>query len=100
MQKWDATKRQESGKKAARYKYKPLTSSRNHLFNSITYTLQPGQATIQNKVKYAVVHNEGLKAGRGKGFIMPKRQFIGESAELTKQVGIKIEQELKIILYK
>lgn len=33
---------------------------------------------------YAKVHNEGLKAGRGKGFTMPKRQFIGNSEKLNK----------------
>lgn len=34
-------------------------------------------------VPYAAVHNEGLKASRGKGFKMPKRQFIGHTDQLT-----------------
>jgi phage gpG-like protein len=37
-----------------------------------------GIAFVMNQ-PYARVHNEGLKAGRGKGFTMPKRQFIGAS---------------------
>lgn len=35
-------------------------------------------------VPYAAVHNEGLKAGRGKGFKMPQRQFMGHTEELAK----------------
>lgn len=33
-------------------------------------------------VPYARVHNEGLRAGRGSGFQMPKRQFVGDTKEL------------------
>jgi phage gpG-like protein len=40
-----------------------------------------GIAFVMNQ-PYARVHNEGLKAGRGKGFTMPKRQFIGQSRVL------------------
>ena len=32
---------------------------------------------------YASVHNFGLRAGRGKGFIMPKRQFTVSYTHLT-----------------
>jgi phage gpG-like protein len=38
---------------------------------------------------YAEVHNEGLQAGRGAGFIMPKRQFIGRSKDLDARVEKK-----------
>jgi len=38
---------------------------------------------------YMRVHNEGLKAGRGKGFTMPKRQYIGTSATLNKIIHDK-----------
>jgi phage gpG-like protein len=37
-----------------------------------TITLQ----TDEDTGVYGQVHNEGLKAGRGKGFTMPKRQFM------------------------
>lgn len=33
-------------------------------------------------IDYAATHNYGLRAGRGKGFRMPKRQFIGNSKQL------------------
>lgn len=33
-------------------------------------------------VGYAKVHNEGLRAGRGIGFQMPKRQFMGQTKKL------------------
>jgi len=34
-------------------------------------------------VPYAIVHNEGLRAGRGAGFQMPKRQYMGQTNELS-----------------
>ena len=43
---------------------------------------------------YARVHNEGLRAGRGKGFQMPKRQFIGDSPEVYKITNEIMEREL------
>ena len=42
-------------------------------------------------VVYAKVHNEGLKAGRGRGFIMPKRQFVGQDKKLTLRQQIIIK---------
>lgn len=36
--------------------------------------------------KYARVHNEGLRAGRGKGFKMPKRQFVGFSRVMNDKI--------------
>jgi len=38
---------------------------------------------------YMKVHNEGGRAGRGNGFTMPKRQFIGESDYLKQQIKRK-----------
>ena len=51
---WKKTKRQEAGSP-----YKPLTSERNHLMNSIDAVPAPGQVTIVNPVPYARIHNEG-----------------------------------------
>lgn len=52
-------------------------------------------------LEYERVHNEGLRAGRGKGFKMPKRQFVGESQVLTDRIKKKaqtlITQHLKSI---
>ena len=39
---------------------------------------QSGGIAFVFNMNYARVHNEGLQAGRGKGFTMPKRQFIGQ----------------------
>ena len=50
-----------------------------------------------SKEPYGRVHNEGLRAGRGKGFIMPKRQFMGESEELNALIISEIERKLKQI---
>lgn len=76
-------------------KQKTTGSSRNQsatlvqsgtLRRAVINSLQ--QATfklIQFEVKdvaYAKVHNEGLRAGRGVGFQMPKRQFMGQTKKL------------------
>lgn len=97
LKKWKPAKRTGQGKKADG-RYGTLLSSRNHLYNSIDYVPGDAKVTIQNKVPYAAVHNEGLKAGRGKGFTMPKRQFIGESKELTDKIKNKIETEIDKII--
>lgn len=97
LHKWKVSKR--IGKaKGAKGKYKTLLSGRNHLFNSIEYVVSDSIVVIENKVPYAAVHNEGLRAGRGKGFQMPQRQFIGDSQELTEAIQGMIETELTKIL--
>ena len=53
--------------------------------------------SFSSKVPYGRVHNEGLRAGRGKGFIMPKRQFMGYSEELNQLIIDKLESKLKQI---
>lgn len=97
LHKWKVSKR--IGKiKGAKGKYKTLMSGRNHLYNSIEYTVSDAEVVIRNSVPYAAVHNDGLRAGRGKGFQMPRRQFIGESQELTADIEEMIETELTKIL--
>lgn len=49
---------------------------------------------IGNANKYAKVHNDGLRAGRGRGFIMPKRQFIGDSYNMFQKMDRKLKQRL------
>jgi phage gpG-like protein len=58
--------------------------------SNLSYTL-----VVENE--YARVHNEGLKAGRGKGFIMPKRQFIGNTQRLNDKLLKKIQQKTRHI---
>ncbi|MEM1369264.1 MAG: phage virion morphogenesis protein [Cyanobacteria bacterium P01_H01_bin.15] len=43
---------------------------------------------------YMKVHNKGGKAGRGRGFQMPKRQYVGKSAELERRIQRKAAQFL------
>lgn len=49
-----------------------------------------GKATYGSTLKYAPVHNAGLRAGRGRGFQMTKRQFVGQSAKLDRKFQRRI----------
>lgn len=100
LKKWKPAKRLSLGRKEARFNSKTLLSGDDHLFNSIAYVPGFAQVKIVNPVEYAKVHNEGLKAGRGKGFIMPKRTFIGKSHELDVKVEDKIDSEVSKIIHK
>lgn len=51
-------------------------------------------------LEYERVHNEGLRAGRGKGFQMPKRQYIGDSDVLRQRIDAKVKQYLNNLLKK
>ena len=56
------------------------------------------RVTIGSKGKaavYAGVHNYGLKAGRGKGFKMAKRQFLGQSHTTDKRIVNLIKKKIK-----
>ncbi|MCD8177296.1 MAG: phage virion morphogenesis protein [Tannerellaceae bacterium] len=46
------------------------------------------------KVAYAEVHNEGGKSGRGKGFQMPQRQFMGHAEELEEKITERFKKKL------
>jgi len=94
--------------------YGILHSKRDHLFSSIQSVPGDGEVRIINEVPYAEVHNTGgiqyvrphkrtSKKGnrynvRDHSYRMPKRQFIGESAELNEKVQNIIETELTKIL--
>lgn len=52
-------------------------------------------AAGNDKVPYAQVHNEGGRAGRGAGFDMPQRQFMGEAEELERQLTRRIETYMR-----
>lgn len=43
-------------------------------------------------VPYAAVHNDGLRAGRGVGFDMPQRKFMGDTESLRKKQREVIKQ--------
>lgn len=50
---------------------------------------------ILTDVPYASVHNNGERAGRGKGFKMPKRQFVGYSGKLNRKIISKFDVTIK-----
>lgn len=50
---------------------------------------------ISTDVPYARVHNNGERSGRGRGFKMPKRQFIGYSGKLNRQIIAFLDKNIK-----
>lgn len=63
------------------------TSLRLATFDKIEFLIDGGT------IPYAKVHNDGERAGRGAGFQMPKRRFIGDTKELRKkQVDIIVKE--------
>ena len=79
----------------ARTNRKILTGDSGDLRRSIKADYEKNEVRIYSDKVYARVHNEGLPAGRGKGFTMPKRQFIGSSKELENKVKKTIQREFK-----
>ena len=90
---WEEVERRKEGTKA--YKYATPANRTRHIFigsgsgilrRAVINSLQ--KATFElihfevKDVVYAKVHNEGLRAGRGLGFQMPKRQFMGQTRKL------------------
>lgn len=102
-EKWQEVQRRQSHTKAYRYSSsakrsrKILTGSTGNLGRSIQYKAMSGKVEIFSDVEYAAVHNFGLRAGRGSGFTMQKRQFIGESDELNDIIKEEINNQLSKI---
>ena len=112
--KWKEVQRRTPGTKANTYaaKHHPaqttrkiLTGDTGDLGRSIeireaangTVTIWTNPSTFGSKEPYGRVHNEGLRAGRGSGFTMPRRQFMGEHPELNELIVKKLEEKLKQI---
>jgi phage gpG-like protein len=55
-------------------------------------------AAFTSKEPYGRVHNEGLRAGRGSGFTMPRRQFIGDHAKLRAAITDELQKKLSEII--
>lgn len=70
----------------------------NHMRDSFIKSISNKRVVIRNTKTYANVHNEGLKAGRGKGFVMPKRQFAGHSHTLDIKMDRMIERTINKIM--
>jgi len=101
-EKWQEVKRRlqpaKKGYKKAGSRRKILSGETGNLGRSIQYDAQKRQVVIHSDLLYAAVHNFGLKAGRGAGFTMPKRQFIGDDKELNEIVKTEIEKQITKIL--
>ena len=101
---WRRTKRQnnprmtKAGKTTAASSYGPLLSSRRHLSRSNEKIVRDGQVTIVNRVPYAAVHNDGGRAGRQHKTEIPRRQFIGPSETLDRQIIGMIRTDLDKLL--
>lgn len=112
--KWKEVQRRQPGSKAYKYnaKHHParttrkiLTGDTGDLSRSIeireakngSVTIWTNPSAFGSKEPYGRVHNEGLRAGRGSGFTMPRRQFMGEDPELDALIVSKLEEKLKQI---
>jgi len=101
LQKWEEVKRRMdpkiTGAKATR---KILTGDTADLGESIQQkNAANGEVTIYSDKEYAGAHNEGTNnAGRRRNVTIPKRQFIGHSAELDKEVTDELKRKLDIII--
>jgi phage gpG-like protein len=58
-------------------------------------TTRGNQVDFEFPLAYMRVHNEGGKTGRGAGFQMPKRQYVGPSAYLEAKIQAKVLALLK-----
>jgi phage gpG-like protein len=65
---------------------------RNSIGARINYARS--EVVFTSSLPYAKVHNEGGKAGRGKGFSMPKRQFIGHHPVIDKKIVLIIREDI------
>ncbi len=99
LKQWKPSKRIGKAKGPAGSR-KTLFGETKNLYNSTHHRTQEGTAIVYNDCPYAEVHNEGLHAGRGAGFTMPRRQFIGDSKELTEKTDKILDDEFFKILNK
>jgi len=89
--KWAPRKKDGGGTRGSR---RGLLVDTNELQKSIGYEAIPGQVAIGTDKVYAQVNNEGGRAGRGAGFIMPKRQFMGNSPEIDNEIEKYLDDEM------
>lgn len=97
-QAWPAAKLDKTGKR----RRGSLMVQSAALMNSVRVAEVAPERVVwsagNEKVPYAQVHNEGGRAGRGAGFDMPQRQFMGEAAELEARLTKRIDNYLKGLL--
>ena len=96
VKRWEPRKKRDTGRAIL---VGPADKGGGKLRRSIRrISVSNKRVTIGSKGKaavYAGVHNHGLKAGRGKGFTMPKRQFLGPSYTTDKRIVNLIKKKIK-----
>lgn len=94
VKKWKPLKR----KRSQPYTNNKILTKTGKLKNSLRGRSYAGSRVwwvdIYSNVEYANVHNEGLRSGRGRGFKMPKRQFMGNSRLLDKKIQTRINNRI------
>ncbi|WP_304721263.1 phage virion morphogenesis protein [uncultured Alistipes sp.] len=94
---WPAAKIDQAGKR----RRGSLMVDSAALMNSVRTSEATPQRVVwaagNDKVPYAQVHNEGGRAGRGAGFDMPQRQFMGQADELETQIDKRIQTYMQKI---
>lgn len=116
-EKWQEVKRRIAGtvanraaekKHPARASRKILSGDTADLGRSVTVK-DAGNGKVEiwtdpdsftGKEPYGRIHNEGGHAGRGAGFEMPKRQFMGMNDELRLQIIEALQRKLKELTIK
>ncbi|MES2732875.1 MAG: phage virion morphogenesis protein [Bacteroidota bacterium] len=102
---WKEVQRRIAGTKAYKYPKRKGTNRRTRailigagsgrLKKSIRVTqITNTEVAIGSDVPYAEVHNEGKKAGRGAGFMMPQRKYMGLTKTLDAQIEKRINQAM------
>jgi phage gpG-like protein len=83
------------------FKRKTLEGRKHVLSRSLRKDIPgDGTARIYSDPGYADVHNEGRRAGRGKGFTMPKRQFMGAHRTVDEAVEKVIRDGIDEVMKK
>jgi len=103
LQPWQEVKRRQEGTRAkGAAGARKILSGSGKLGSSFKYQAGIGEVRIYNDARsasgfpYGRVHNEGATdAGRNRSVVIPKRQIIGESAELNRLCQFEIERKLK-----
>jgi phage gpG-like protein len=98
--KWSGRK-VDPEKEKSRSERRALLVKSAELIRSIEIARRGNDVVISTDKEYGQVHNEGLKAGRGKGFQMPQRQFMpipGEAPPFEKEIDTFLDNALDKIL--
>lgn len=100
--KWqDVKRRQGSGTKSVKKggadsRRKILTGRTGNLGRSIQMVKERGRVIVYSDLAYSAAHNEGTQtAGRGHKTTIPRRQFIGDSAETNRIIKAELDKVLK-----